>query len=107
MRHVIYCVVALALSAGAALAQENSTEIRGRALDAQDAVLPGVTITATNQATGIFREAVTNADGTYFIPALTPGQYEIAAALSGFKRHAQRDVRLDLGRTTTLERFEF
>jgi hypothetical protein len=103
MGRVTLWVVTLALSAGAALAQENSAEIRGRALDAQDAVLPGVTITATNQATGIFREAVTNADGTYFIPALTPGQYEIAAALSGFKRHAQRDVRLDLGRTTTLD----
>jgi hypothetical protein len=103
MRHVIYCVVALALSSGAARAQENSAEIRGRALDAQDAVLPGVTITATNQATGIFREAVTNADGTYFIPALTPGQYEIAAELGGFKRYSRRDVRLDLGRTTTLD----
>jgi hypothetical protein len=103
MGRVTLLVVTLALSTGAALAQENSAEIRGRALDAQDAVLPGVTITATNQATGIFREAVTNADGTYFIPALTPGQYEIAAALNGFKRHAQRDVRLDLGRTTTLD----
>jgi hypothetical protein len=103
MRHVIYCVVALALSSGAARAQENSAEIRGRALDAQEAVLPGVTITATNQATGIFREAVTNADGTYFIPALTPGLYEIAAELNGFKRYSQRDVRLDLGRTATLD----
>ena len=103
MRPVIYCVVALALSVGAARAQENSAEVRGRALDAQEAVLPGVTVTATNQATGIFRETVTNADGTYFIPALTPGQYEIAAELSGFKRSAQRDVRLDLGRTTTLD----
>jgi hypothetical protein len=103
MRRVIVCVVALAVSAGVALAQENTAEIRGRALDAQDAVVPGVTITATNQASGIFREAVTNADGTYFIAGLTPGQYEVAAELSGFKRYTRRDVRLDLGRTTTMD----
>ena len=103
MRRLIVCVVSLAVSAGVASAQENTAEVRGRALDAQDAVVPGVTITATNQASGIFREAVTNADGTYFIAGLTPGQYEVAAELSGFKRYTQREVRLDLGRTTTMD----
>ena len=72
-------------------------------VDAQEAALPGVTIVLTNQASGLFRQATTNDDGRYFITALTPGLYEIAAELGGFKRYTRRDVRLDLGRTTTLD----
>jgi len=86
-----------------ASAQESAAELRGRVLDAQDAVLPGVNVTITNQATGVYRETVTNGDGTYFITAIAPGIYSIDAELSGFKKYSRRDLRLDLGRTTTLD----
>jgi hypothetical protein len=89
--------------AASAPAQENTSDLRGRAVDAQQAVLPGVTITVTNQATGVYRESVTNPDGTYFISGLQPGLYSLSAALEGFKKYSRRDVRLDLGKTTTLD----
>jgi hypothetical protein len=88
---------------GAAAAQESTAEVRGRVLDAQGGALPGVTITITNQATGVYREVVSNQDGTYFVTALAPGMYAIAAELSGFKKYMRSDVRLDLGKTTTLD----
>lgn len=91
------------LLAPSAAAQESTSDLRGRAVDAQQGVLPGVTITVTNQATGVFRESVTNADGTYFISGLQPGLYALSAALDGFKKYSRRDVRLDLGKTTSLE----
>ena len=99
----LWCLVALMMASGAALAQESTAELRGRVLDAQGGALPGVTITITNQATGVYREIVSNGDGTYFATALAPGIYSIAAELTGFKKYMRTDVRLDLGRTTTLD----
>jgi len=87
----------------AAVAQESTAELRGRVLDAQGGALPGVTITITNQATGVYRAVLSNGDGTYFATALAPGMYSIAAELTGFKKYMRSDVRLDLGRTTTLD----
>jgi hypothetical protein len=91
------------VTAHAASAQESAAELRGRVLDAQDAAVPGVSITITNQATGVYRQTVTNGDGTYFITAISPGIYSLDAELSGFKKYNRRDLRLDLGRTTTLD----
>ena len=49
--------------------QESTAEIRGRVMDAQNAAIPGDHSTITNQATGVDRQSVSNADGTYFITA--------------------------------------
>jgi hypothetical protein len=86
-----------------ALAQQGTTEIRGSVRDAQQAVLPGATVTVRNQDTGMFREAVTSPDGSYFIGGIVPGMYEVSAELSGFKKQTQGGVRLNLGKTTTLD----
>jgi hypothetical protein len=83
--------------------QESTAEIRGRVIDAQNAAIPGAVITITNQATGVVRQAVSNADGTYFITAVAPGLYLLEATLPGFAKYIRRDVRLDLGRTATLD----
>src|SRR5262245_65328091 len=83
--------------------QESTAELRGRVADAQKAATPGATITITNQNTGVVRQAVSNADGTYFITAIPPGTYALQAELSGFSKFSRRDVRLDLGRTTTVD----
>jgi Carboxypeptidase regulatory-like domain/TonB dependent receptor-like, beta-barrel len=96
--------IACCLSPGLlAFGQESTAELRGRVLDAQDAPVPGATITITNQASGVIRQTVSNEDGSYFITAISPGSYELAAELTGFTKYSRRDVRLDLGRTTTLD----
>src|SRR5688572_4188014 len=71
-------------------------------MDGQNAVLPGVSLTIRNQDTGIFREAVSNADGTYFVTGLVPGVYEVRASLAGFREHVRPDVRLEVGKTATV-----
>jgi Carboxypeptidase regulatory-like domain/TonB dependent receptor len=83
-------------------AQQGTTELRGTIQDSQGGVLPGVTIVVRNQETGIFRESVSNADGSYFVSGLIPGIYEITAELQGFKKFTQKDVRLEIGRTATV-----
>ena len=96
--------IACCLGAGTlAFGQESTAELRGRVVDAQDSPIPGVTITITNQATGVVRQTISTTDGTYFITAISPGAYELLAELAGFTKYNRRDVRLDLGRTATLD----
>ena len=65
-------------------------QINGAVTDSSGAFLPGVTIEATNTATGAVRTAVTGTDGLYTIPLLPPGNYTVKASLQGF-RVSQRD----------------
>src|SRR5438034_8079430 len=99
MTRVFGCVLLLVSLGAAPLgAQQSTSEVRGRVLDAQQAVLPGATVIVTNQETGTFRQTVSNNDGTYFISALPPGSYTLTVELPSFKKYARKDVRLDLGR---------
>jgi hypothetical protein len=86
-----------------ATAQQGTTEVRGQVTDPQGAVLPGVNIVVRNQDTGMFRETVTNADGTFFVSGIVPGMYQIEAELQGFKKYSRRDVRLEIGKTATAD----
>ena len=61
-------------------------------MDAQSAAIPGATITITDQATGVVRETVVPASGTYFITAVPPGLYALEAGLPGFAKYFRRDV---------------
>jgi hypothetical protein len=86
-----------------ARAQQGTGELRGRVIDAQGAVLPGVAVVAKNEASGQFREIVSGADGSFFMSALTPGSYELSAQLSGFKRYQRGNVRVEVGKTQSID----
>lgn len=76
--------------------------ITGTATDATGAVVPAVKVTATNLSTGVKRTADTNNSGAYVLPALQIGAYEITAEHAGFKKVTQRDVKLDVDTTVTV-----
>jgi hypothetical protein len=97
---VFLALLAYALPASG---QQGTAEVRGRVVDAQDAVLPGVSVMVRNQDTGMFRQGVSTTDGTYFLSGVTPGTYELTAELTGFKKYARPNVRLEVGRTATLD----
>jgi hypothetical protein len=66
-----------------AFAQGGNAAINGTVFDQGKAVLPGVTVTATNEATGLTREAVTGPEGRFVIPTLNPGVYTVRADPGG------------------------
>jgi hypothetical protein len=100
----IAAVLALGLLiAVPARAQQGTGELRGRVLDAQNAVLPGVAVVAKNEASGQFREVVSGADGSFFMSALTPGLYEVSAQLTGFKKYQRGGVRVEVGKTFAID----
>ena len=103
MSRWLTCLLVVLLTAIPAAAQQGTTEVRGRVHDPQGAVLPGVTITARNEETGMFRETASSPDGSYFITALTPGRYEVSAELPGFKKYVLANVQLEVGKTATMD----
>ncbi len=88
--HWIAPLVALLLLIGLPIsAQVASGTLEGRVTDADGAVLPGVTLTATHSETGISRVVTTGADGGYRIASLPVGTYSLTAELSGFGKYVQ------------------
>jgi hypothetical protein len=83
--------ISLALPA-VAMAQRTTATVRGTVRDATQALLPGVTVTATNQDTGLVRSVVSNDSGVYSAPDLPVGRYIIEAELSGFKKASRTNV---------------
>src|SRR5687767_1652062 len=97
-------VIAFVFGLSAPLAaRQSASELQGRVLDAQGGVLPGVGIVVTNEETGQFRETVSNADGSYFFSRVPPGIYSVTAQLEGFKKYQQTALRLEIGRTATVD----
>jgi hypothetical protein len=88
------------LHAPHAFAQQGTGDLRGQVVDQQSAALPGVAIVIKHQESGLYRETVSGADGTFFFSGMTPGVYEISAELSGFKKYQARNVRIEVGKTT-------
>ena len=85
-RRVVVVSCFLCLLAWPAAAQQGTADVRGKVVDQQGAVLPGVTVVVRNQDSGLFRESVTGPDGLFLMSAMTPGMYEVAAELAGFKK---------------------
>src|SRR5258708_18355169 len=96
MRLFIALAVVLATTSGSA-AQEFRGAITGRINDRSGGVLPGVTVTATKVATNVASTTTTNNEGLFTIPYLTPGDYTVAAELSGFKKSVREGLEVRIG----------
>src|SRR6187431_3231834 len=71
-KRVFAALLAIALCAGSAAAQDQRGSIEGVVKDASGAVLPGVTVTVAN-ASGVKLDAVSDGEGVYRFPSLPPG----------------------------------
>ena len=82
--------------AESAFAQIDTGVIVGRVTDDSGAVLPGVTVVATQDGTGVASTTVTNERGEFIFPGLRVGVYAVTAELQGFKRAVHRDIRVNV-----------
>jgi outer membrane receptor protein involved in Fe transport len=87
-------------TASVAAAQTATGAISGIIGDSTGAALPRVNVTARNVATGASRSVVTDGQGRYRIPNLDPGEYEVRAALAGFRTAVTSGVIVTVGGTT-------
>src|SRR5712692_11499115 len=107
--YAVTCLLLLLTGAAGANAQQFTGGVRGAVRDA-NGVIPGVTVTLTNEATNISRDVVTNEVGQYSFPAVAPGTYTLKTQLTGYKTYESKgltvgtqqfitlDVALELGR---------
>jgi hypothetical protein len=87
---------------GNAIAQSSNASLGGTVADASGALIPGVSITATNTATGIVNTVVSNETGVYQFPPLQPGTYKVSAELPGFQTSAYNNVTLGISQQVRL-----
>lgn len=95
---VIVLLVSLCCLAPSALAQVPGT-FTGQVTDPSGAVIPGATVTATNEGTSVATPRPTNSEGFYSIPDLQPGFYTLRAEAQGFKTYVNAHIELTVGYT--------
>jgi hypothetical protein len=87
---MVFALVLCALPAGMA-AQSAQGGLRGVVKD-QSGVIPGVTVSLTNETNGALRETTTNSVGEYSFPALDPGRYTLKAVVQGYSTFERKGV---------------
>jgi len=90
-------ILLLILPSKAAFAQYDTGSIVGTIHDASGAVVPNVTVTVTNDATGIATVVKTTDSGDYDIPSLRAGVYTISASATGFATAQAKSITLSVG----------
>lgn len=100
---IIIYVALLAFPAVSPRAQETRGTIRGKALDTNGAVVPGASVKVTDVARGTTATLTTNDDGLFQAPYLVPGTYQVIIEATGFKRHVQDSVLLQINETRDID----
>src|SRR5438105_14821486 len=93
MKGLFVAAILLCLSAYT-FAQTSNATVGGTVSDSTGALIPGVTITATNTATGIVTTVISNEAGAYQFASLQPGTYDLKADLAGFQPEVAKGFRL-------------
>src|SRR5262249_50851443 len=105
MRRILFVLatVALALCPSMTSAQTGDGSLRGYIRDQQNAVLPGVTVTATSPELLAPVVAVTDAAGYYRLNNLPPGTFAISAELTGFAVFKREGILMRAGSTFSVD----
>src|SRR5262249_4574707 len=101
IRDVVLCAFVLVLT-GSSVSAPATAELNGAVTDESAAVLPGVTVTATQTATGFMRTVTTDEAGTWIMPNLPIGPYRLEASLQGFRSYVQTGIVLQVDARPTI-----
>jgi hypothetical protein len=104
--HLIRTLIALMIfvvCAATAFAQTGTSNITGTVRDTAGAVVPGATVTAKNNATGVTSTQTTNDSGLYFFASLPVGDYTITVEKQGFKTLQSTNNALTVGTPLTVD----
>ncbi|MDR5726177.1 MAG: carboxypeptidase regulatory-like domain-containing protein, partial [Terriglobia bacterium] len=94
-RSIAVLIVAIAAAGYAQVASTGA--ISGTVTDSTGASLPSVTVTITNQGTGVARTVTTDSTGFYSAESIPAGTYTVTVSKDGFKQSVTRDMHIDPG----------
>ncbi len=77
-------------------AQQTTGTISGTVADETGGVLPGVSLTARNTETEAMRTVISDDEGRFRLPQLSPGTYELRAELAGFQTALLQGINLSM-----------
>src|SRR5436309_5040310 len=93
MRAFVLVALTAAIPSTAA-AQFDAGQISGFVRNAQQAAIPGATVTVTNEGNADRRTSITNSTGYYVLPNIPVASYAVSVELSGFKKFVKTGIRL-------------
>src|SRR6266581_683467 len=100
---LLWAVLFVCAFLGLAVAQLIMGSLTGIVTDPAGAVVPGVTVTAKNTATGVISQTRSSATSNYVIPALPPGTYQLEVTAGGFKTWVRGNIVLFAGDNLRLD----
>jgi outer membrane receptor protein involved in Fe transport len=93
---IIAALMAFSLIPICAQAQETTSAVMGKVVDAQGLAVPGATVTVTGPQ-GV-KTVTTDSQGGFHVPFLTPGTYSVRAEMKGFTPVERKNLSLSLGK---------
>ncbi len=103
-RMFLCAALLLLLASGTGWAQAvGGSQVSGVVRDSSGGVLPGAEVTATKTDTGTLRTVFTDAEGSYTLPNLPVGPYQLKVVLQGFNTYVRDGIILQVGSNPTID----
>ncbi len=98
---IVVCIVVLMMSP--AMRGQATGNFSGNVTDKSGSAIPGASIIATSQGTGLQRDTKADASGHYLLPLLPVGTYTVHVDASGFQSAESKDLRLQVDEARELD----
>ncbi len=98
LRNLFLVAFLLVIATSSTLAQI-AARLEGRVVDPSGAAVPNAQVTLTQAATGVTQQAVSSSAGDYLFSQLTPGEYRLDVAVSGFEHLTRSGITATVGQT--------
>ncbi len=97
-RSTVRVLVLLALVLGMAwpASAQSTATLQGTVTDPAGAAVPNAKVVATNQATGVQSETVSDSAGAYLFPSLSIGVYKLEVSAAGFQKFVLTGLKLEV-----------
>ncbi|MCS6874199.1 MAG: Plug and carboxypeptidase regulatory-like domain-containing protein [Pyrinomonadaceae bacterium] len=99
---LLLCTALLAFLIVEVASQGTTSRVTGVVTDTTGAVVPGATVTLTNEATGTSATTQTNASGVYVFDLVLPGTYTVTIERQGFKRFVSKNNQVFVNQPATI-----
>src|SRR5579875_671692 len=101
-RYAVAVVLGFTLLSITAYAQTNEGSIAGNVLDASGAAVPGAQVSAKGTETGATYNTTSSASGSYTIPNVRIGSYDVTVTSQGFQNYSVSNVQVQVATQSTV-----